>query len=150
MLYTLTRAWSRRAGARGLSLRHERGWDRPRKARPNDPNRTDAPFGGCRSFGPFGSTWYQGGENRQPHLCTFFQRRSQCRTVARPSAPRHGPDGHFAYSTVQRPMSAPALMNALLERRGVDALFVPLQVPPQHLAATIAGMPELPHSEGFA
>jgi len=57
--------------------------------------------------------------------------------------------GHFAYSTVQRPMSAPALMNALLERRGVDALFVPLQVPPEHLAATIAGMRHLRDFAGF-
>jgi len=34
--------------------------------------------------------------------------------------------GHFAYSTVQRPMPVPALMNALLERRGVDAIYGPL------------------------
>jgi hypothetical protein len=32
--------------------------DSPRKARPIHPNRTDAPFGGCRSFGPFGGSWY--------------------------------------------------------------------------------------------
>jgi shikimate dehydrogenase len=57
--------------------------------------------------------------------------------------------GHFAYSTVQRPMSAPALMNALLERRGVDAIFVPLQVPPEYLAATIAGMRHLRDFAGF-
>ena len=57
--------------------------------------------------------------------------------------------GHFAYSTVQRPMSAPALMNALLERRGVDALFVLLQVPPEHLAATIADMRHLRDFAGF-
>ena len=57
--------------------------------------------------------------------------------------------GHFAYATVQRPMSAPAVMNALLERRGVDALFVPLQVPPEHLAATIAGMRHLRDFAGF-
>ena len=38
-----TTAWSRRPGA---------GIDRPRFARPINPNRTDAPCGGCRSFGP--------------------------------------------------------------------------------------------------
>ena len=57
--------------------------------------------------------------------------------------------GHFAYSTVQRPMPVPALMNALLERRGVDAVFVPLQVPPKHLAATIVGMRHLRDFAGF-
>jgi shikimate dehydrogenase len=57
--------------------------------------------------------------------------------------------GHFAYSTVQRPMPVPALMNALLERRGVDAIYVPLQVPPEHLAAIIAGMRHLRDFAGF-
>lgn len=57
--------------------------------------------------------------------------------------------GIFASSTVQRPMPVPALMNALLERRGVDAVFVPLQVPPEHLAATIAGMRHLRDFAGF-
>lgn len=51
--------------------------------------------------------------------------------------------GHFAYSTIQRPMPVPPLMNALLERRGVDAIYVPLQVAPEHVAAVIAGMRHL-------
>ena len=38
--------------------------------------------------------------------------------------------GHFAYSTIQRLMPVPAPANALLERRGVDAIYVPLQVGP--------------------
>ena len=57
--------------------------------------------------------------------------------------------GHFAYSTVQRPMPVPALMNALLERRGVDAIYVPLQVAPEHLAAVIASMRHLRDFAGF-
>ena len=57
--------------------------------------------------------------------------------------------GHFAYSTVQRPMPVPALMNALLERRGVDAIYVPLQVAPEHVAAAIAGMRHLRDFAGF-
>jgi hypothetical protein len=42
--------------------------------------------------------------------------------------------GHFAHSTVQRPMPVPAFMNALLERRGVDAIYVALQ---SHLAENL-------------
>ena len=57
--------------------------------------------------------------------------------------------GHFAYSTIQRPMPVPALMNALLERRGVDAIYVPLQVAPEHVAAVIAGMRHLRDFAGF-
>ena len=57
--------------------------------------------------------------------------------------------GHFAYSTVQRLMPVPALMNALLERRGVDAIYVPLQVAPEHVAAAIAGMRHLRDFAGF-
>jgi shikimate dehydrogenase len=57
--------------------------------------------------------------------------------------------GHFAYSTIQRPMPVPPLMNALLERRGVDAIYVPLQVAPEHVAAVIAGMRHLRDFAGF-
>jgi shikimate dehydrogenase len=47
-------------------------------------------------------------------------------------------------------MLVPALFNALLERRGVDAIFVPLQVTPDHVAAAIAGLRRLRNFAGFA
>lgn len=57
--------------------------------------------------------------------------------------------GIFAHSTGQRTTLVPALFNALLERRGVDAIFVPFQVPAEHLAAAIAGMRHLRDFAGF-
>ena len=57
--------------------------------------------------------------------------------------------GHFAYATIQRPMPVPPLMNALLARRGVDAIYVPFQVAPEHVAAVIAGMRHLRDFAGF-
>ena len=57
--------------------------------------------------------------------------------------------GHFAYATIQRPMPVPPLMNALLARRGVDAIYVPFQVAPEHVAAVIAGMRHLRISPGL-
>jgi shikimate dehydrogenase len=47
-------------------------------------------------------------------------------------------------------MLVPAIFNALLERRGVDALFVPFQVTAEHVAAAIAGMRHLRNFAGFA
>jgi shikimate dehydrogenase len=58
--------------------------------------------------------------------------------------------GIVADSIGQRPMLVPALFNALLERRGVDAIFVPFQVTAEHVAAAIAGMRHLRNFAGFA
>jgi shikimate dehydrogenase len=57
--------------------------------------------------------------------------------------------GHFAHAIGQRPMSLPALMNTLLDQRGVDALYVPLQVPAEHFAAAVAGLRHLRDFAGF-
>ena len=51
--------------------------------------------------------------------------------------------GIFAHSIGQRPMTVPALFNALFERHGIDAIFVPLQVAAEHVAAAIEGMRHL-------
>jgi len=48
--------------------------------------------------------------------------------------------GIFAYSTGQRPMTVPALFNALFDRHGIDAIFVPLQVATEHVEAAVMGM----------
>jgi len=40
-------------------------------------------------------------------------------------------------------------MNALLERRGVDAVFVPLQAPTEHFTAALAGLRHLRDFAGF-
>jgi shikimate dehydrogenase len=58
--------------------------------------------------------------------------------------------GIFADSTGQRPMTAPALFNALFDRHGIDAIFVPFQVTAAHVAAAIAGMRHLRNFAGFA
>jgi shikimate dehydrogenase len=58
--------------------------------------------------------------------------------------------GHFAHMTGQRPLSGPIpLINALLDQRGVDALYVPLQVPAEHFAAAVAGLRHLRDFAGF-
>jgi shikimate dehydrogenase len=58
--------------------------------------------------------------------------------------------GHFADVTEQRPLTGPlALINALLDQRGVDALYVPFQVPADHCAAAIAGLRHLRYFAGF-
>jgi shikimate 5-dehydrogenase len=65
------------------------------------------------------------------------QRRPPCSTTTRLY-------GHFAHTTGQRPLSGPIpLINALLDQRGVDALYVPLQVPAEHFAAAVAGLRHL-------
>lgn len=46
-------------------------------------------------------------------------------------------------------MLVPALFNAVFDRHGVDATFVPLQVSAEHLAAVIAGMRHLRDFAGF-
>jgi shikimate dehydrogenase len=52
--------------------------------------------------------------------------------------------------TEQRPLTGPlALINALLDQRGVDALYVPLQVPADQFAAAIAGLRHLRYFAGF-
>jgi shikimate dehydrogenase len=51
--------------------------------------------------------------------------------------------GIFAHAIEDRPMAVPVLFNALFDRHGVDAMFIPLQVSPEHLAAAIAGMRRL-------
>jgi shikimate dehydrogenase len=57
--------------------------------------------------------------------------------------------GHFAHATGQRPLPLAVLMNALLDQRGVDALWVPLQVPAEHFEAVVTGMRHLRDFAGF-
>jgi shikimate dehydrogenase len=46
-------------------------------------------------------------------------------------------------------LQAPTVFNALLNRRGVDAVFVSLHVTAEHLAATVAGMRHLRNFAGY-
>jgi shikimate dehydrogenase len=46
-------------------------------------------------------------------------------------------------------VQSPAAFNALLDRRGVDAVFVPLHVPAEHFAAAVAGMRHLRSFAGY-
>jgi hypothetical protein len=47
--------------------------------------------------------------------------------------------GHFAHMPGQRPLAGPIpLIHALLDRRGVDALYVPWQVPAEHFAKVMS------------
>jgi shikimate dehydrogenase len=46
-------------------------------------------------------------------------------------------------------LQAPAALNALFDRRGVDAVFVPLHVTAKHLVATVAGMRYLRNFAGY-
>ena len=46
-------------------------------------------------------------------------------------------------------LQTPAVLNELLERRGVDAVFVPLHVAPEHLAVAVAGMRHVRNFAGF-
>ena len=46
-------------------------------------------------------------------------------------------------------LQTPAVLNELLNRRGVDAVFVPLHVAPEHLAAAVSGMRHLRNFAGF-
>ncbi|HEY5868150.1 MAG TPA: shikimate dehydrogenase [Candidatus Tectomicrobia bacterium] len=57
--------------------------------------------------------------------------------------------GHFAHSLGQRPHPMAGVMNALLDQRGIDALWVPLQVSPDHFAAVVTGMRHLRDFAGF-
>jgi len=57
--------------------------------------------------------------------------------------------GHFAYQTDHRPMPIAVFANALLDQRGVDAIWIPLQVPAEHFAAALAGMRHLRDFAGF-
>ena len=57
--------------------------------------------------------------------------------------------GHFAHQTEHRPQPVAAVVNALLDQRGVDALYIPLQVPAEHFAAVVAGMRYLRDFAGF-
>jgi shikimate dehydrogenase len=58
--------------------------------------------------------------------------------------------GIFADSTGQRPMTVPALFDALFDRHGIDAMFVPFQMTAAHVVAAIAGMRHLRNFAGFA
>jgi shikimate dehydrogenase len=46
-------------------------------------------------------------------------------------------------------LQAPAALNALFDRRGIDAVCVPLHVMAEHLAATVAGMRHLRNFAGY-
>jgi len=46
-------------------------------------------------------------------------------------------------------LQAPAVVNARLAQRGVDAVVVPLHVTAEHLAATVAGMRHLRNFAGY-
>ena len=56
--------------------------------------------------------------------------------------------GHFA-DPVEH-LQVPAIINALLDRRGVDAVFVPLHVTAEDFEATVAGMRHLRNFDGYA
>jgi shikimate dehydrogenase len=57
--------------------------------------------------------------------------------------------GHFAHQTEHRPLRLAVIANALLDQRGVDALWMPLQVSAEHFAAVVAGMRHLRDFAGF-
>src|SRR5438876_1090774 len=57
--------------------------------------------------------------------------------------------GHFAHQTEHRPQPVGAVMNALLDQRGIDALWIPLQVPAEHFEAALAGLRRLRDFAGF-
>jgi len=58
--------------------------------------------------------------------------------------------GHFTHGTTQRPLAGPIpLFNALLDERGVDALYVPLQVSADHFESVVMGMRRLRDIAGF-
>jgi shikimate dehydrogenase len=57
--------------------------------------------------------------------------------------------GHFAHQTDHRPQPLAVLVNALLDQRSVDALWMPLQVPAEHFAAALAGLRHLRDFAGF-
>jgi shikimate dehydrogenase len=57
--------------------------------------------------------------------------------------------GHFAHQTEHRPQRLAVIANALLDQRGVDALWMPLQVAAEHFAAVVAGMRHLRDFAGF-
>jgi shikimate dehydrogenase len=57
--------------------------------------------------------------------------------------------GHFAHSVGQWPHPLAPIMNALLDQRGLDAMWVPLQVSPEHFTATVAGLRHLRDFAGF-
>jgi shikimate dehydrogenase len=46
-------------------------------------------------------------------------------------------------------LQTPAVLNALLDRRGIDAVFVPLHVTAEHFATTVAGMRHLRNFAGY-
>lgn len=57
--------------------------------------------------------------------------------------------GHFAYQIDHRPQPVANLVNTLLDQRGVDALWMPLQVTPEHFAAAVTGLRHLRDFVGF-
>ena len=57
--------------------------------------------------------------------------------------------GHFAHATVARSLPLAVIANALLDQRGVDALWMPLQVSAEHFAAAVAGLRHLRDFAGF-
>jgi len=57
--------------------------------------------------------------------------------------------GHFAHQIGHRPQPVAVVVNALLDQRGVDALWMPLQVPAEHFAAAVAGLRHLRDFAGF-
>jgi shikimate dehydrogenase len=46
-------------------------------------------------------------------------------------------------------LQTPAVLSELLDRRGVDAVFMPLHVTAEHLAVTVAGMRHLRNFAGY-
>src|SRR5262249_32443796 len=57
--------------------------------------------------------------------------------------------GHFAHQIEHRPQSLAVAAYTLLDQRGIDALWMPLQVPAEHFAAVVAGMRHLRDFAGF-
>src|SRR5262252_6073434 len=57
--------------------------------------------------------------------------------------------GHFAHQSEHRPQPLAVAAYTLLDQRGVDALWMPLQVPAEHFAAAVAGLRHLSDFAGF-
>ena len=57
--------------------------------------------------------------------------------------------GHFAHQIEHRPQPLAVAAYALLDQRGVDALWIPWQVPAEHCAAALAGLRHWRDFAGF-
>src|SRR5215467_13099415 len=93
-------------------------------------------------FLPRWEKWHASSTTISPEETTMPQGRPPVSTTTRLY-------GHFAHQTEHRPQPVVAVVNALLDQRGVDALYVPLQVPAEHFTAALAGLRHLRDFAGF-